>query len=142
MKNQHYLSSQILHFKKSQLSPKQCYLIIKMKQSCETKKLKWKQKILDLINSTGIINNRFIIVIKVMKKNLGQQKVYILLFIYFSSKINLIHFYSYYQTDQINEMYKIHLNFASILHKHMEFLLLIVNTMFSILGKSSNTILE
>lgn len=42
-----------------------------MKQSCETKKLKWKQ--IDLINSTGIINNRFIIGIKVMKKNFGQQ---------------------------------------------------------------------
>ena len=26
-----------------------------------------------LINTTGIINNRFIIVIKVMKKNFGQQ---------------------------------------------------------------------
>lgn len=44
-----------------------------MKQSCETKKLKWKQKILDLVNTTGIINNRFRIVIKVMKKNFGQQ---------------------------------------------------------------------
>ena len=34
--------------KQSQLSPKQFYLIIRKKQSCETKKLKWKQKILDL----------------------------------------------------------------------------------------------
>ena len=37
-------------------------------------------------------------------------------------------------------MYKMHLNFASILHKHMDFLFLIANTVFSILRKNSNTI--
>ena len=33
-----------------------------------------------------------------------------------------------------------HLNFTSILHKHMDFLFLIANTVFSILRKNSNTI--